>query len=383
MKNVFIYITLMCAFFASCESHLEVHQEYHDGVDKVYLQQVDSCVAMAGNNRIILKLWYKDISHFEKSIIYYNYGNDSIVIDLASKASVRDSLMQELSLAEGNYNLEIVNVNRFNQRSLPTRLFASSYGENYLKSLDNRILKNAGYNSFSIADGFQINYSILPNNYAFLEMKYDDKEVRLYGENTIEIKDCRPEGDTFTYRTAFLPEENAIDTFYSEWSKPIPISPKTDFLAFDRTDWEAVAVSDETASDGGGKDAVLDGNLGTFWHSQWHAGNAPLPHWIIIDMKEEQNISAIETYRRTNNSDTKAGHYEICSDFDITDNSGSWKRIGNVSFSSAASNNLFLLNLSNDEAGRYLKLTLTESNRNPFTNIAEIKPGRIEGKYPE
>lgn len=383
MKYFSFYISLFCLLFAACESHLDIHKEYHDGVDKVYLQQVDSCVALSGNNRVILKLWYKNISQFDKSIVYYNNGSDSIVIDLNTKAVKGDSIIKELALNEGNYNLEIVNINQFNQRSLPTRLFTSSYGENYQKSLDNRILKNAGYQSFQIVDGFEINFSIKPNNYAFLEIKYDDKTARLYDENTIDISNYRPKGDVFTYRTAFLPEETAIDTFYSEWSRPTPISPKTQFAAFDRVDWEAVAVSDETASDGGGKDAVLDGNMGTFWHSQWHAGNAPMPHWVIIDMKQEQAVSAIQTYRRANNSDTKAGHYEICSDYNVESETGSWRRIGNISFSSTASNNLSLLNIGKEESGRFLKLTLTESNRNPFTNVAEIMPGQIEGKYPE
>lgn len=38
------------------------------------------------------------------------------------------------------------------------------------------------------------------------------------------------------------------------------------------TGWEAIDCSDERADDGGGKAAVLDGNLSTYWHSQWGPG---------------------------------------------------------------------------------------------------------------
>lgn len=383
MKQNFLIILLASILLSACGNHLDVHMQYHDGEQKTYLQQVDTCYAATGYNRIILTLRYKNISQFTKSVVFYNNQKDSTVIDFSNTKIEGDSIVQEIMLPEGNYDLEIINYNSFNQKSIATDLFVSTYGDNYRTSLNNRVMKDANYQSFDIADGFNINWSITPNQYAFTEIKYNDQTVRIGTENNIQIPNCRPTGDSFVYRTAYLPEATAIDTFYTDWSSPIAIQPKSEFLGFDRSLWKAIAVSDETASDGGGKDAVIDGDRNTFWHSMWDNGNAPLPHWVIIDMNETYDIEDIHTFRRQNSSDTKAGYYEICSDYDIDSNTGNWQRVGSVLFSTTASISDHKLNLETPSSGRFLKLTLTESNRNPFTNIAEIIPGKTVQKYPQ
>ncbi|MCQ5209109.1 discoidin domain-containing protein, partial [Bacteroides thetaiotaomicron] len=69
------------------------------------------------------------------------------------------------------------------------------------------------------------------------------------------------------------------------------------YVTLERTGWEAIDCSAERADDGGGKAAVLDGNLSTYWHSQW-GQEAPLPHWILIDMKKVYEIGVVEIVRR-------------------------------------------------------------------------------------
>lgn len=61
----------------------------------------------------------------------------------------------------------------------------------------------------------------------------------------------------------------------------------------DRTGWSAKANSEEltgeTSNSSGPADRILDGNLGTYWHSIWQSGNgswAP-PYEIEIDAKRE------------------------------------------------------------------------------------------------
>lgn len=58
---------------------------------------------------------------------------------------------------------------------------------------------------------------------------------------------------------------------------------------------------------------ILDGDLASFWHSQWkgEGANPPLPHEIIIDMKSQQDILSIELARRQGNGDTKTVIFSI------------------------------------------------------------------------
>ena len=64
----------------------------------------------------------------------------------------------------------------------------------------------------------------------------------------------------------------------------------------DRSGWK-VTVSGETPSDGGGKDAIIDGDNSTYWHSRWSGGEGDnsrsLPQFFQIDLGSEQEFNAL------------------------------------------------------------------------------------------
>ena len=69
--------------------------------------------------------------------------------------------------------------------------------------------------------------------------------------------------------------------------------------------WDITASSEELAGEGavnGRARAAIDGDINTFWHSNW-SGAAPLfPHWLNIDMKQLYFIDKIALHPRNNNN---------------------------------------------------------------------------------
>ena len=64
-----------------------------------------------------------------------------------------------------------------------------------------------------------------------------------------------------------------------------------------RAGW-TVTVSGENADDGGGKDAIIDGNNSTYWHSRYNnngTGDATqkLPQFFVIDLGQETSFKSI------------------------------------------------------------------------------------------
>ena len=64
-----------------------------------------------------------------------------------------------------------------------------------------------------------------------------------------------------------------------------------------REGW-TVTVSGENANDGGGKDAIIDGNNSTYWHSRYNnsgTGDATksLPQFFVIDLGQETSFKSI------------------------------------------------------------------------------------------
>lgn len=55
--------------------------------------------------------------------------------------------------------------------------------------------------------------------------------------------------------------------------------------------WSATC-SDVQDGDGGGINAIFDFDQTNYWHSNYN-DPAPLPHWIVVDLKEEMNINQV------------------------------------------------------------------------------------------
>ena len=82
-------------------------------------------------------------------------------------------------------------------------------------------------------------------------------------------------------------------------------SMTTSAQVLDRTGWK-ITVSGETSSDGGGKNAIIDGKNNTYWHSNWGgngaAGDAShdLPQFFQVDLGSPQTFRSIMYVPRVN-----------------------------------------------------------------------------------
>lgn len=68
---------------------------------------------------------------------------------------------------------------------------------------------------------------------------------------------------------------------------------------YDNTKWEMLSFSSEEPTgelskgeNFGFAKSIIDGDLKTYWHSQWQARTAPLPHSFVIDCKDTINVNA-------------------------------------------------------------------------------------------
>lgn len=84
----------------------------------------------------------------------------------------------------------------------------------------------------------------------------------------------------------------------------------------DRTGW-SVTVSGETSSDGGGKNAIIDGKNNTYWHSNWGgngaAGDASkkLPQFFQVDLGSEQTFRSIMYVPRGVNANGTVNTFKV------------------------------------------------------------------------
>lgn len=84
----------------------------------------------------------------------------------------------------------------------------------------------------------------------------------------------------------------------------------------DRTGWK-ITVSGETSSDGGGKNAIIDGKNNTYWHSNWGgngaAGDASqkLPQFFQVDLGSPQTFRSIMYVPRGVNANGTVNTFKV------------------------------------------------------------------------
>ena len=136
----------------------------------------------------------------------------------------------------------------------------------------------------------------------------------------------------------------------------------------DSKKWTITANTDEPAESApnGRVEAIIDGDINTFWHSQWSGGWQDWPHIIIIDMKDRSEVVSVDYYGRQSGGDANTKDME----FFISDDQNSWKSIGKFEAKKTPDMQEFD---TEDAEGRYLKIEITSSHDGSNnTNIGEL-----------
>lgn len=136
----------------------------------------------------------------------------------------------------------------------------------------------------------------------------------------------------------------------------------------DSKKWTITANTDEPAESApnGRVEAIIDGDINTFWHSQWSGGWQDWPHIIIIDMKDRSEVVSVDYYGRQSGGDANTKDME----FFISDDQNSWKSIGKFEAKKTPDMQEFD---TEDAEGCYLKIEITSSHDGSNnTNIGEL-----------
>lgn len=165
-------------------------------------------------------------------------------------------------------------------------------------------------------------------------------------------------------------------------------------VQFDRNGWTATASTEEPTGElGDGKPegngvagCILDGNVKSYWHSQWqgNGANPPLPHTVIVDTKSEHTFSHFALIQRTDGKYTKTVEFYVSSesptllpsghsDRDIPDNWG--QKVGTCTVKQEDGSQVFGVTQA---TGRYIVIRITESYNNNNATLAEFYAYGIE-----
>ena len=414
-----ILIVLTLSFFAACENFMDIHQEWIKDGEMIYSPKIDSLSFIAGRERLEFRHWLYKSPNVRTVTLYWNSGADSLIIPVKPSAGLDSVFVIVPNLQERSYTFNVRTTDMFGHKSLVKTGFGTAYGADYENSLNDRNIdkfdlkvnevtctKDYVFETGTVRVSWicernvtGISATLLAAGTGMVRTEYsyttkygnDTTVIARASANSVELRNAILSTEavpSYLYsRSAYIPEPEAIDTFFTAYKKEdwkqhtFPLPPKPDqepdapdppvaftFGPYDRSGWEVLEASDEREDDGGGMQMILNNNHDRFWHSQW-GPDAPLPHWAIIDMKEAKNVSKFVVYRRPGWSDTKTVELYMS---DSPDPNGSWKKVGEGIFPGSGNNPLVIIANDIVTKRRYLKMILPDSYRDPYTSISEL-----------
>lgn len=161
---------------------------------------------------------------------------------------------------------------------------------------------------------------------------------------------------------------NSVSRFEISSTKALyPLAIRIMGTQLDRTGWTAEANTEELVGEvqnnSGPVECLLDGNLQTFWHSQWQNGSHELPHEVIIDTQKEYTFTQFAMVQREGSNYVKAGEFLVSSDKEH------WTTVGNFSLKQESGSQVFGIIPTK---GRYVKILITESYHGNDSALAEV-----------
>lgn len=204
----------LCMAAASC-SKKDAPVQQPVNVTGVQSEQV-----FAGKNRVKVCWTLPASQQISGCRIWWNKGSDSLTLQV-SPGSEKDSVIIS-NLQEGSYSFSIALLDASGNISDKSSVSGKVYGDTYLASLKNISVQDMQYNGTEATD--TIRWGNAPAGADGIQVKYTDSTGAVQNkttpssQNTLVLTRLHERSNTeVLYRTRFLPEPAAIDTFYTDW----------------------------------------------------------------------------------------------------------------------------------------------------------------------
>ena len=204
----------------SCGKMDDTYRQFLKGGEITYVAKADSIKISPGRNRVEITWLLLSDPKVTSYKVYWNNHGDSIE-NRVEKTEMVDTVSVEIdNLAEGNQTFEIYTYDDSGHSSVKAEVSGKVYGDLYESSLLNATISEFVRQNSDLMVVWNENQ---PEGVSHIELEYTDAGNKIVKKDVFNLKDTTvltqfPVGGSFQYRTGFLPDSLAIDTFYATYS---------------------------------------------------------------------------------------------------------------------------------------------------------------------
>lgn len=299
MKQIYSYITvwsIVLLLLSSCDGMDSTYKDFIKDGEIVYAGITDSVEFYPGRNRAKLSFYILDPS-VVSTRIYWNNRTDSLELAVDPLSHPERFFVEIPELKEESYSFDLYTFSENNNSSMKVNIVGRVYGKEYEETLLNTPMKGA-YALEDNPEDFEINWGTPDIAAIGSEVIYTNtagEKITVFAPSTDKttlIKGYK-KGTDFQFRTLFLPEELAIDTFATKYKTG---KVKGIAVEYDKTDWIAYGDDYDHGNSRPPQNAI-DNKTNTVWHMD-KSTNAQYPHSMRVDMKEMLRVSGFSFMQR-------------------------------------------------------------------------------------
>lgn len=293
---------ILIGVLGACTKMDEPYKEVIKDGAIIYPARPDSLKALSGNNRIVLS-WIVSDPKINRFMIYWNQGADSLELPVTSAIDGHDTMRVPIeNLTEGIYNFKVYSFDRDNHQSIASEATGTAYGQQYASTITNRFI-----DKLSVVNGTVLIAWTLPDNGTLGEQitykDQDDSTRTLFVpvSDTAKLPDFAS-GDSVHYRTLYLPDPLAVDTFYTRYES-VYVEPKLFEVELDRLELSVIQLpGDYTIPNGASNtvDQIFQSDDGIRESNTYisKVDGHPLPQAFTVDLGGTYKLTRMKLFQR-------------------------------------------------------------------------------------
>ncbi len=286
----FIIFALSCVvahIFSACGPMDATYVDFIKDGKIVYPGKTDSMRVYPGKNRIGLS-WLLIDPNVVRTKIYWNNRADSVEISVEPSPGIDSMGIVLPDMAEGGYLFECFTYDNEGNQSIKVEVSGQVYGDLYTNSLLPKPIKRTVYG----VDTSRIYWGEAEEGMIGTEVAYVSEggalsQIFVPAADTL-TKLPGVEGVDFRYRTLFLPDTMAIDTFYTAFTTQPLIDPDANLAA-------GKPVIGSSTCSCGEVQSITDTDPDTYWQPL-ESDRSDFNVWATVDLGAIQRLNKAYIY---------------------------------------------------------------------------------------
>lgn len=343
-KIIFILIPSCILMMYGCSKMGDSLKEFTQTGEIRYSKKLDSVNIFPGKGRAEVWMVISE-PNIVMCKVFWNNMDDSIEIPVKDMTGNTDTITAVIdNISEGSYTFHFLTYDSKGNRSIDVDTTGYVYGDEYESNLLNRPVSSSYIDLDAGETGISWNketdLTAVGSEIKYKTQGGDEKTVMVPNEEELTVIPERPLGDSIWYTTLYMPNELAIDTFYSAY-KTVYIKPKA--LLLDKSKFVPFAL-DKDAPTASGYDVagIWDGDKIGKKPGSWESVNMPsFPISITFDMGVTAKLDSIHLWQFVNkesaplfyqNANIKQFEIWGSADANPDDNWDNWTKLGEFAF---------------------------------------------------